>query len=131
MLRDSSASLSVVEVGLTVLTHDGGGGSAGGGGCAVSSGGSSGGDDRLLVLPESAGPREFIHHKQPQQAQQQAQTQVTASGTSVLLLEAFIKDADQEDMVEHIPSLQYYRADRVATVHTTSYTPYTPYNTPS
>ena len=42
MLRDSSASLSVVEVGLTVLTHDGGGGSAGGGGVGgVFSGGGS------------------------------------------------------------------------------------------
>ena len=138
MLRDSSASLAVVELGLQVLTHDGAGGGGGGGASTtnvgrtdgssasedeVNSSGGGDGDGRLLILPESAGPREFINLGKSQASFSSAGTSTSTtiptsvSSGSVLLLEAFIKDADQEDMIEAIPSLQYYRADRVATVH--------------
>ena len=49
------------------------------------------------VIPESAGPRELIN----------------SSANSAVFIEVLIKDLDQADMIEDVPSLQFYRADRV------------------
>ena len=49
------------------------------------------------LIPESAGPRELINN----------------SVYPAVLIEALIKDIDQADMIEDVPTLQYYRADRL------------------
>ena len=49
------------------------------------------------LIPESAGPRELMNN----------------SIYPAVLIEALIKDIDQADMIEDVPSLQYYRADRL------------------
>ena len=49
------------------------------------------------LIPESAGPRELINN----------------SIYSAVLIEALLKDIDQVDMIEDVPTLQYYRADRL------------------
>lgn len=48
-------------------------------------------------IPESAGPRELIN----------------SSAISAVLIEVLIKDLDAADMIEDVPSLQFYRADRL------------------
>jgi PCO_ADO len=49
------------------------------------------------LIPESAGPRELINN----------------SIYPAVLIEALLKDIDQADMIEDVPTLQYYRADRL------------------
>ena len=49
------------------------------------------------IIAETAGPRELLN----------------TGSTSAVFIEILIKDLDQADMIEDIPSLQFYRADRL------------------
>ena len=49
------------------------------------------------VVAETAGPRELIN----------------TGSTSAVFIEILIKDLDQADMIEDIPNVQFYRADRL------------------
>ena len=51
----------------------------------------------LFRSAETAGPRELIN----------------TGSTSAVFIEILIKDLDQADMIEDIPTLQFYRADRL------------------
>jgi hypothetical protein len=56
------------------------------------------------LIQETAGPRELIHLPKSKEDD---------SSSSAVIIQVLLRDIDQADMIEDVPSLQFYRADRL------------------